>query len=74
VNSNALPESFCIAVRGHQGWSHDPASKASYALAVSIEILGKEIQIYEPLRTAVLELQNEIEAEVGMPLEIELPD
>ena len=74
VNSNALPEDLCIAVRGHQGWSRDPDSKAAYTLAVSLEILGKEIQIYEPLRTAVLELQNEIEAETELPLEIEVTE
>jgi hypothetical protein len=64
VKSNALPENFCIGVRGHRGWSHDPDSVANYSLAVTFEIIGKEIQIYEPLRTAVLELQSEIEAEV----------
>jgi hypothetical protein len=37
---------------------------ANYSLAVTFEIIGKEIQIYEPLRTAVLKLQSEIEAEV----------
>ena len=59
--SNALPEEFCIAVRGHKGWSKDPDVTARYALAVSFEILGKEIPIYAPLKAAVLELQAEIE-------------
>jgi hypothetical protein len=71
IKSNALPEDFCIAVRGHRGWSRDPEAVATYALAVSFEIIGKEIQIYEPLRTADLELQNQlVEAEV--PVEIEV--
>ena len=30
VKSNALPPDFCIAVVGHQGWSHDPDSTAKY--------------------------------------------
>jgi hypothetical protein len=50
---------------GHQGWSKDPDSEAQYTLAVTFEIVGQEINIYDPLRTAVLELQAEIEAQVG---------
>lgn len=64
IKSNALPEDLCIAVRGHQGWSQDPDSVATYTLAVTFEIVGQEIPIYEPLRTAVLELQSEVEAEM----------
>ena len=52
VRSNMLPDHFCTAVVGHQGWSRDPDSAARYTLAVSLEIIGKEIAIYEPLRTA----------------------
>jgi hypothetical protein len=62
VKSNTLPEDFCVAVIGHQGWSRDPDSTASYSLAVTFEILGQEIPIYDALRTAVIELQ-ELEAE-----------
>jgi hypothetical protein len=72
VKSNDLPENFCIAVIGHQGWSHDPDSSASYTLAVSFEILGQQIRIYEPLRTAVLNLQTEIETEVEGETEVEV--
>jgi hypothetical protein len=72
VKSNRLPDHFCIAVVGHAGWSHDPDSYARYALAVSLEILGQEISIYEPLRTAVLDLQTEVEAEIAMEAEIEI--
>jgi hypothetical protein len=54
VKSSDLPDQFCIAVVGHQGWSRDPDSTASYSLVVTFEILGQEIQIYEPLRTSVL--------------------
>lgn len=60
IRSNALPEDFCIAVRGHKGWSKDPDNTASYTLAVTFEIVGKEIEIYDPLRTAVQELQAEL--------------
>ena len=55
---------LCIAVRGHEGWSRGPDSTASYSLAVTIEILGQEIAIYDALRTAFVELQEiEVEAE-----------
>ena len=65
VKSNTLPTDFCIAVMGHQGWSRDPDSTATYSLAVSFEILGQEIVIYDALRTAVIELQElEAEAEI----------
>jgi hypothetical protein len=52
-------------VVGHEGWSRDPDSTASYSLAVTFEILGQEIAIYDVLRTAVIELQ-ELEAEAGI--------
>ena len=70
VRSNALPEDLCIAVRGHQGWSRDPDSAATYALAVTFEIVGQEIPIYEPLRAAVIELESEVEAEVEVDSEL----
>ena len=75
VKSNMLPNNFCIAVVGHQGWSHDPDSTARYTLAVTFEILGQEIPIYEPLRAAVIELQQieaEVEAEVEAEAEVEV--
>jgi len=65
VKSNTLPQDFCVAVVGHQGWSRDPDATASYSLAVTFEILGQEITIYDALRTAVLELPElETEAEI----------
>ncbi|MEE8452763.1 MAG: hypothetical protein V3R99_12640 [Thermoguttaceae bacterium] len=63
VKSNALPDNFCIAVMGHQGWSKDPDSEAHYSLAVSCEIVGREIPIYDDLRVAVEELQAELETD-----------
>jgi Subtilase family len=74
VKSNTLPDHFCIAVVGHQGWSHDPDSAARYALAVTFEILGREIVIYEPLRTAVIELKAQIETESESEAEIEISE
>lgn len=73
VRSNSLPDHFCIAVVGHQGWSHDPDSTARYVLAVTFEILGGEITIYEPLRAAIAELQAQTEVEIeGNEVEVEV--
>lgn len=72
VKSSQLPESFCIAVVGHPGWSQDPDSSAKYALAVSFEVVGREIEIYDDFRVAVDELQAEIEAEVELEMEEEV--
>lgn len=73
VRSNSLPDHFCIAVVGHQGWSHDPDSAARYVLAVTFEIVGREITIYEPLRVAIAELQAQTEAEIeGNEVEVEV--
>jgi hypothetical protein len=74
AKSNRLPDHFCLAVVGHNGWSHDPDSAASYSMAVSFEILGQEIPIYEPLLVAVRELQAEIEAETEAEIEVEEDD
>ena len=63
VKSNVLPEDFCIAVVGHPGWSKDPDSVAIYTLAVSVEMIGKEIPIYEKLRLSVENLEAQIMAE-----------
>lgn len=57
-----LPETFCIAVRGHKGWSRDPKDEGPYALAVSFEVLGQEVEIYEEIRAA---LEVSIEAREG---------
>ncbi|GKS92848.1 hypothetical protein [Acidovorax sp. SUPP2539] len=74
VRSNTLPDHFCIAVVGHQGWSRDPDSVARYSLAVTFEILGGEIAIYEPLRAAIAELQaqtDELETDVEVEVEVD---
>lgn len=70
VKSHQLPEDFCLAVVGHKGWSHDPDSSARYALAVSFEVVGREVSIYGDVRLAVERLQvavaveDELEADV----------
>jgi hypothetical protein len=73
VKSNTLPNDFCVAVVGHQGRSRDPDSTAKYALVATFEILGQEISIYEPLRAAVIELQQ-IEVDIEAEAEVEIEE
>lgn len=70
VKSNQLRGDFFIAVMGHQGWSKDPDSEARYSLAVSFEVIGREIPIYDDLRVAVEALQAELEADVEVDVEV----
>ncbi|WP_425618142.1 hypothetical protein NA78x_001838 [Anatilimnocola sp. NA78] len=79
VKSYDLPASFCIAVVGHPGWSNDPDSSARYSLAVSFEVVGREVAIYEGLRVAIdslaVEIENEVvEVEVEAEVEVEVED
>ena len=68
TRSYLLPERFCIAVRGHQGWSRDPDSTARYALVVTLDVVAEEVRIYEPLRVAVEALQVDTEEGVAVDL------
>ena len=52
--------------------SKDPASSARYSIAVSFEVIGKEIPIYEDLRVAVEVLQVQIQAEVEAEAVVEV--
>ena len=58
IKSFELPETLYFSVNAHKGWD---ASKEPipYALVVSIEILGKNIPIYEEIKLA-----NEVEIEI----------
>ena len=71
VKSNTLPNHFCIAVVGHEGWSRDPDSTARYALAVTFEVVGQELAICEPLKVAIEALEAESEIELEAEAEIE---
>lgn len=58
LQAHQLPPEFSIAVIGHQGWDKDIAKEVSYALAVSFEVIGVNVPIYEMIR-----VENEIEIE-----------
>ncbi len=74
VKSNTLPDHFCIAVVGHEGWSKDPDSRARYALAVTFEVLGQELPIYEDLKVALEALEAESGLEVETEVEVEVQE
>ena len=71
VKSNALPEHFCIAVNGHQGWSKDPDSKAKYSLVVSFEIVGREIPIYGDMQVAISELELDLRSNIQAEIDVD---
>ncbi len=58
VPSNKLPSEFSIAVTGMRGWDKDPNLEVQYALAVSFEDLGGNLEVYQQIK-----IENEIEIE-----------
>ncbi len=65
VKSYELPEYFAIAIRGHPGWNSDPGAEAVFSLAVSIEAMGQNIQVYNLIRErVVVEAEQEARIEV----------
>lgn len=74
VKSYALPDDLCIAVIGHRGSTSDPDLVARYTVATTYDVAGQALPIFEPLRTAVLELQPQVEAEVEEELEMRVEE
>lgn len=60
VSSNQLPAELSFAVIGHKGWDKDITKSVPFALAISFEIMGKEIEIYEQIS-----ISNQVEVEVA---------
>lgn len=65
-----LPEEFCIAVRGHNGWSKNGEHFAKYALVVGFEAVNKDIEIYVPF-SLLVEAEVEVEQEIETEIEVE---
>jgi hypothetical protein len=54
VPNSHLPEQFGIAIQAHKGWNReDHGGHASFALAVTFEVLGIELPIYNLIQTEV---------------------
>lgn len=53
-------DEFNIAVVGHFGWDKNPENLTPYALCVSFEVLDAELNIYEILSQAQVEIEQEI--------------
>ncbi|POY36269.1 peptidase S8 [Solitalea longa] len=58
LKSNVLPNELSFAVIGHKGWDKDTTKELPFALAISIEAISKETEIYEKIEVA-----NRIEIE-----------
>jgi len=62
ISSYELPDIFGIVVRGHEGWDRKNLEATSrFALAVSFEVLGTDIKVYERIEAAI---QQEIQGAV----------
>ncbi len=53
LQAHEFPQDFCISVQGHKGWDLNSDEKAKYSLAITIESLGAELELYTPIRTAL---------------------
>lgn len=70
TSSYDLPDVFGIVVRGHPGWDRrDPNAAAKFALAVSFEIIGSDIPIFQEIQAAIQaeEQVTATQAEVVIP-------
>lgn len=57
-------EEFSIAIFGHYGWDRNLENETNYALCVSFEVMNAEMNIYELLAQAQIEIEQEQEIEV----------
>ena len=61
VKSNNLPEQISFAVIGHKGWEKDLSEEIPFSIAVSLEVLGGNLAVYENIRISnEVEIQQEI--------------
>jgi len=64
LEPHQFAEEFSIAVIGHFGWDKNLESETPYALCVSFEVMDVEMNIYELLAQAQIEIEPEQEIEV----------
>lgn len=60
--AHKLPEDFCLAVIGHAGWDYTSEFGAKYSLAISIEALDANLNIYELIEVELdtMEIETEV--------------
>lgn len=64
IEPHKFAEEFSIAIVGHAGWNKNLESETQYALCVSFEVMDAEMNIYELLAQAQVEIEPEQEIEV----------
>jgi hypothetical protein len=64
LKSNVLPNEFCIAVIGHNGWENILSTEIPYSLAISFEVLDSENQIDLYQSIQAINIETEIEQRV----------
>lgn len=61
LKSNNLPEQLSFAVIGHKGWDKDLNHEIPFSIAVSIEALEGELEVYEKIRvTNQIRVQQQV--------------
>ncbi len=60
VSGDELPKDFCIAVIGHPGWDRRLEASAPYALCVTFDVLGENIDLHNDIEVALDELRLEL--------------
>lgn len=62
LKSNSLREQLSFAVIGHKGWEKDLNHEIPFSIAVSIEALEGELEVYEKIRvTNQIQIQQQIQ-------------
>lgn len=64
IEPNQFAEEFNLAVVGHAGWDRNLENETEYSLAVSFEVLDQQLNVYELLSEAQVEIEGEQEVEV----------
>lgn len=64
IEPQKFADEFSIAIVGHFGWDKNLESETPYALCVSFEVMDAEMNIYELLAQAQVEIEPEQEIEV----------
>jgi hypothetical protein len=64
IEPQQFAEEFSIAVVGHSGWDKNLENETPYALCVSFEVMDAQMNIYELMAQAQIEIEPEQEIEV----------